>query len=351
MDFKDDLTDIFNRDFFETEMKRRDCKQSTNSRLIVCGVDELELVNNSFGHDLGDAVVQVVAIILKAACRLKGLVARIGDDKFVVFPAGNSQQLLDEICNKIREQTDIYNSDRPIVPISLSIGTAMNHTRKLDMKLLFAKADGSMLRNKLRKQDNVRSTMVNAITDAYEARDYFAEGHGERLQNLIDSFGRSVGLATKSLTSMKLLARFHDIGKVGIPDNILFKTGNLSEPEWAIIRRHSEFGHRIANMIPGLSQIGEWILTHHEWWNGYGYPLGLAGEYIPFECRIFTIIDSFDVMTTGRPYRRAIGVENALNELRKGAARQYDPTLVNHFIAFINREKSLLDQQNHSTVI
>jgi HD-GYP domain-containing protein (c-di-GMP phosphodiesterase class II) len=134
---------------------------------------------------------------------------------------------------------------------------------------------------------------------------------------------------------LRLFARFHDIGKVGISDTILFKPGPLNEKERWEMERHSEIGFRIAQSSPDLSIIADWILKHHEWWNGQGYPLQLKEREIPIECRILAIVDAFDAMTNQRPYREALTKEEALKELKKGAGSQFDPELVDIFMELI----------------
>lgn len=131
---------------------------------------------------------------------------------------------------------------------------------------------------------------------------------------------------------LRLFAQFHDIGKVGIPDQILFKNGPLTLEEMVIMKRHCEIGYRIAQASPDLLPIAEWILKHHEWWNGKGYPLGLKGEEIPLECRILAIADAYDAMTNDRPYRKALTREEALSEIKKCSGTQFDPRLVDMFL-------------------
>ena len=122
------------------------------------------------------------------------------------------------------------------------------------------------------------------------------------------------------------------LGKVGIPDRILFKNGPLSQEELLEMRRHPEIGYRIAQSAPDLAPIAEWILLHHEWWNGKGYPLGIKGKKIPLACRLLAIVDAFDAMTNDRPYRYSLPHSEALAELKKNAGTQFDPELVDNFI-------------------
>ena len=155
-----------------------------------------------------------------------------------------------------------------------------------------------MYRIKLHSSQSTRSAIVQTLMKALEARDYITEGHADRLQELVAIVALSLGLPERSIGDLRLLAQFHDIGKVGIPDRILFKKGSLTNQEFAEMKQHCEIGHRIALSAPDLVPIADWILKHHEWWNGKGYPLGLKGEEIPLECRILAIADAYDAMTS-----------------------------------------------------
>ena len=140
--------------------------------------------------------------------------------------------------------------------------------------------------------------------------------------------GELKGLPASQLDNLALLAQVHDLGKVGIPDKILFKKGPLNDKEWEIMRSHPEKGYRIAVSSPDLSGIAQLILKHHERWDGKGYPLGISGNEIPIECRILAIVDAYDAMTNDRPYSKAKTEQEALSELLKCSGSQFDPDLV-----------------------
>ncbi|NLT20622.1 MAG: HD domain-containing protein, partial [Syntrophomonadaceae bacterium] len=137
--------------------------------------------------------------------------------------------------------------------------------------------------------------------------------------------------------TLQLLAQFHDIGKVGVPDRILFKEDRLTPEEYLEMQRHSEIGQRIALAAPELSSLAGLILKHHEWWNGKGYPLGLAGEDIPLECRILALADAYDAMTNDRPYRKAMSHEEAKAEIIRCSGTQFEPRLATLFLELLEK--------------
>lgn len=177
--------------------------------------------------------------------------------------------------------------------------------------------------------------------------DIYTDKHAHRMQKLVKGLSRIVGLDEDRTKKLLLFARFHDIGKAEIPDYILHKPGPLNEEEFKIMMTHSKKGQDIANALSGIS---DWILMHHEWWDGTGYPLGLKGEEIPLPCRIMAIVDSYDAITNERPYQKAKTHEEAVHELRRCAGTQFDPDLVEKFIGLLNNllveEKSKVKKMN-----
>jgi HD-GYP domain-containing protein (c-di-GMP phosphodiesterase class II) len=151
--------------------------------------------------------------------------------------------------------------------------------------------------------------------------------------------GKELKLSENQLDELNLLATLHDIGKISIPDNIIFKPGKLNEMEWKIVKKHPEIGHRIAKTTPELSTIADGILTHHEWWDGNGYPRGLKECEVSIISRIVSIVDAYDAMTSDRPYRKALSKETAIKELKRCSGTQFDPDLVNNFILLLQKNK------------
>ncbi|WP_378952377.1 diguanylate cyclase domain-containing protein [Pelosinus sp. sgz500959] len=332
----DSLTDVYNRTYFEEHMKRSAKKYHRSTGLMICDVDGLKLINDTTGHAAGDVVLKHVAMILKGSFGPKDVVARIGGDEFAILLYDQTEKDFETTCCHIRDQLQIYNQENIMFPISVSIGYAISKENPPDMESLFQEADTNMYREKLHQKQSAKSAIVQALVKALEARDYLTEGHGDRLQDLVEDFSKSIGLPERQIADLRLLAHFHDIGKVGIPDNILFKPGRLSEDEWVIMRQHTEIGYRIASSVSDLSPIADWILSHHEHWNGGGYPQGISGENIPLACRILALADTYDAMTNDRPYRKAVAPEEAFIELRKFAGIQFDPVLTTQFINLLS---------------
>jgi HD-GYP domain-containing protein (c-di-GMP phosphodiesterase class II) len=260
------------------------------------------------------------------------MVARIGGDEFAVLLPNSEEKTVKNACKRIEDAVAKHNAAGPELPLSISIGFAARSDASISMSDLFKEADNRMYREKLHRNQSARSAIVQTLLKTLEARDFITEEHAERIQKLIAGLAAAIDLSERSITDLRLLAQFHDIGKIGIPDSILLKPGPLDPEEVIEMQQHCEIGHRIAILAPDLVPIADWILKHHEWWNGQGYPLGIKGVEIPLECRILAIVDAYDAMTNDRPYRRAMSHEEALNELEKYAGIQFDPYLVREFI-------------------
>lgn len=333
----DPLTGAYNRTFFETGMIRLPVNWSGSIGIFVCDVDGLKLINDTLGHHQGDELLKAVARILIARVSAPGYVARIGGDEFAVVLFDPLEKTMEELENEYRLLVADYNRQSPQLPLSLSLGWATGEAETIET--IIKAADNRMYRQKMHQSHSIRSSIVQTLTRALEARDHITEGHADRLGNLMAMLGHCLKLDKQSVADLQLFAKFHDIGKVGIPDSILNKPGRLTPDEMRVMRQHSEIGFRIAKSSPDLEPVADWILKHHEFWNGEGYPLGLCGEEIPLEARMLSIVDTYDAMTSDRPYRKAVGSAAALAEIRRCAGTQFDPELVKIFVSLLGQEQ------------
>jgi diguanylate cyclase (GGDEF)-like protein/PAS domain S-box-containing protein len=337
MSFHDSLTGLYNRNLFEIEMDRLDDGRYSPLGIIICDLDGLKFVNDTLGHQSGDQMLIQIAEILRNNFRSSDIIARIGGDEFAVLLSETDPEVVEQMMQRLRLSVQDCNSTEPEIPLSLSMGHALDEERTADMQALFREADNRMYREKIQREGSARSAILQALTSSMQARDFDTEGHCDRLQELAASLARSLNLSQDVINDLHLLARFHDLGKVGIPDHILFKPGSLTEEEWYQMRQHCEIGHRIASSVSDLEPIADFILKHHEWWDGRGYPLGLSGKDIPLPCRILAIADAYDAMTSDRPYRNAMSQHRAVQELRRCAGTQFDPDIVEKFIQILDQ--------------
>lgn len=338
MSLYDSLTDLYSRSFFEAEMKRLSKYRHSFVGIIVCDIDGLKLINDTLGHAMGDKLLKTAAQILQRSFRASDIIARIGGDEFAVLLPETSNAIVQECAWRVRDEIEEFNKQDNGFGLSISIGSAVNDEYPVDMQSLFKKADDAMYKQKLQQNSSSRSAVVQALIKTMKIRDHATEGHASRIQEYAQHMGQALGLSEEQINDLGLLAQFHDLGKVGVADCILFKPGRLTAEEFEEMKRHCEIGHRIALSVSDLAPIADYILKHHEWWDGQGYPLGLTQKEIPLECRILSIVDSFDAMTSNRPYQGPISSRQAIQELIQCAGTQFDPELVDIFVEIVKEE-------------
>ncbi len=340
MSIHDTPTGLYNRNYFENQLKRleENGHEKIGTAIVVCDIDGLKLINDTLGHQEGDNYLKTVATVIKENFTLRSVVARIGGDEFAVLVKNSSLFEIESIKHNIFNQVERYNTKGRLVPISISIGYSIikNETQRIDD--VFKAADDFMYREKLHHRQSIRSNNIDLLTKMLEARDFITEGHGDRMQILATKLAEKCKLPQETINDIRLFTQFHDIGKIGIPDSILFKAGPLNNEEWIEMKRHAEIGYRIAESSLELRQISEWIFKHHEWWDGNGYPFGISGEDIPITCRILSIVDAYDAMVNDRPYRKAMDIEQAIIKLENGKGKQFDPILIPMFLNILKKK-------------
>jgi len=327
----DKVTGLYNRVYFEEKLQQLTDSQQSPIGIIMCDIDGLKGVNDTLGHKIGDELIANTIHIIEECITKDDIVARVGGDEFAILLPNKDRSQVEEVCQRIRKQVREFPNKNHQTPISISIGLGVRNHPEESMHDVLKVADDNMYREKLHSSQSVRSSSVQTLAKALEVRDFVTGGHADRLQHLIVELAQNVGLAENRLSDLRLFGRFHDVGKVGIPDEILFKPGRLNKEEFEIMKRHCEIGYSIAQSSGDLAPIADWILKHQEWWNGQGYPLGIKADAIPLPCRILSIVDAYDAMTNDRPYRKAMFHNDAISELERCAGTQFDPELVTIF--------------------
>ncbi len=340
LSYHDQLTGIFNRSFFEEEIKRLNTKRNLPISFVMADVNCLKLTNDAFGHSTGDKILKKAARIIQNCCRQDDIFARVGGDEFAILlprtSAGDAEKIVERIksiCTKTQTQS---------ISLSVSFGIATKESFQDDIRQVQKKAEDNMYKNKLFESPEMRSrTIQSVVTKLYQK--YTAERkHSQRVSRLCEAIGREINLSEREINDMKNAALLHDIGKIAIKSDILNKSTMLSDKEWSEIRRHPEVGYRLLSSLSDFSYVSECILAHHERFDGTGYPKGLKGKTIPVLPRIIALAEAFDSMTSERAYHKAMSEDEALNELKRNAGTQFDPELVDIFLRIHSNNQIVL---------
>ncbi len=335
--FHDELTGMYNRRFFEEEKIRFDTKRQLPISLITSDVNGLKIINDSLGHKKGDKLLEKAAKILQNVLRDEDIIARYGGDEFVILLPKTSNQMAHKISGRI--QQDCERTEEDELPVSLGVGVATKYDITQNIDDVLTKADNNMLQNKLISSRSTKNKIIESLLNSLGAKCDETKEHTQRMAKLAYDLGEKVGLINSELNKLSLLANLHDIGKTSISEEILTKPGDLNDEEWKIMKNHPQRGYKIALASEEFAVVAEDILAHHERWNGGGYPRGLKGEEIPYLARIISIVDAYDVMTSGRPYQLAVSKEEALAEINKCAGRQFDPELAEEFVKMMREDE------------
>ena len=329
----DHLTGFFNGLTFD-KMATRCINKSLTATIIIADINGLKLINENYSHYAGDMVISTVAGILRKHCRREDLIGRTSGGEFTIFMPCAGVAAARGVIRQILVDclaAGLQVGGQPI-SISLSLGSATRLTPGQDLITLKRVAAENLCKRKLLESRSVHSTILSSLRKGLQSKSLETDAHADRMACLARNIGNLMNLTASELDHLELLAVMHDIGKVGIPDEILNKSGPLSQEEWEIMKRHPEIGNRIAAAFPELAPIADDILCHHERWDGTGYPRGLSQQAIPLPSRIVAVVDAFDAMTSDRPYRAAIDCEQALSEIRRCAGSQFDPDIVAVFM-------------------
>ena len=332
LSFHDYLTGLYNRPYFEEELERYNFPRYYPLSIVMIDVNGLKVINDTFGHHEGDRLLQHLASLLRSVSRQGDILARIGGDEFAILLPSTTSEQAHSFCQRIKKACQ-EDKIKPIyLRLNISLGHATQEGEYKYINSLFKTADRNMYQDKLFNGKSRKKHFLEAFRIVLAERDPHTSDHAQRLQKLALSLGNRVGLGEYQLNNLKLLALLHDMGKIGIPDSILFKTYILTPSEWKKMREHSRIGYRMAKNIPDFAPIAQEILYHHEHWDGTGYPEGLKGEKIPLLSRIISIVDAYDVMQSRRPYKGAVSKAEALKEVKSCAGTQFDPQLVEIFL-------------------
>lgn len=330
LSFHDELTGLYNRRFFEEELQRLDVKRNLPLTIVMADVNGLKVINDSFGHSIGDELLKIVADAFKRTCREDDIIARVGGDEFVILLPNTdeigSQSIIDRIKGKLQEEK-IFNFE-----VSVSFGSSTKYEVEESIGKIYKLSEDNMYRNKLIEGQDMRSRSIEkALLTLYLTNPYEA-AHSRGVSFLIQKLAKELNYTDLTLEEVGKLGLIHDLGKIAIDKELLLKTGNLNKRELAKIKKHSEVGYHMLNSVYELRKMAKIVLHHHERWDGKGYPKGLKGEEIPLGSRILFVCETYDYLMRDMPYRKANRQEDVIQVLKGNRGTQFDPHIVDVFL-------------------
>lgn len=358
---KDELTKLYNHRYFQERLENTISSYS-KAALLLIDLDRFKLYNDAFGHPKGDQLLLEVATIITESIPESGVACRYGGEEFtVILPNADTEEAMiiaEKIRTAIAECKFEGVEHMPDKCITASIGVSTFPEMADSRGELIMLADQALYKSKANNRNKVQlySSVIDELKDSIHfdsegdeviqtlrtfltiinSKDRYTYGHTERIMTYAELLAKKVGLPEDEVRNIRYGALLHDIGKVEVPSEALNKPTKLEPEEWEMIKMHVVWGEEIVKPIKELGQCLDMIRHHHERYDGKGYPDQVAGENIPLAARILTIVDSFDAMTTNRPYKKAKSIANAVVELMNCAGSQFDPSLVMPFIEVID---------------
>lgn len=365
---EDGLTGVYNHRFFYDALKSNLdlCKKEQKPiSMIFIDIDYFKHYNDLYGHQRGDEVLKKIACILKDNIRNSDILARYGGEEFsIILPDASEEEAL-KIAEKLRYEVETTSFDgeenQPNGKITVSIGVSVYPDKAKSDVDLIKSADDALYRAKFFNKNRVESyisildelkndieeehidliTSIKTLISVINAKDKYTYGHVERVVVYCRMLADKLGLDEETKKRLIYGAYMHDIGKINISEDILIKKMPLTNSEWEILKQHPKKGIEIIEPVKSLEDISPLILHHHERYDGTGYPNGLKGTKIPFLARLLAVVDSFDAMTSNRPYNARKTYLQAIEELKRCKGTQFDPEITDAFIDIIEKKGSM----------
>jgi len=369
--YTDDLTELYKHSYFQEALAKQ-FENAENKKepisIILIDVDNFKEYNDIHGHQAGDEVLKKLARIFTSSVRENDIVARYGGEEFAILLPNTDEQQAAAIAEEIRkkvEHTVFYNhQSQSCGQVTVSMGVSCYPNKAKDKREFIESVDEALCKAKHLNKNRVEIfssvlqdlkkeigeghidlvSSLKTLIGIINSKDRYTYGHLERVVIFCQMMAEYLGLSEHERKVLRYAAYLHDLGKVETPKEILNKTMPLSEEEWNILKQHPESGVLILRPVEELSEVIPVILHHHERYDGTGYPHGLKGDEIPYLARILSIADSFDTMTSNRPYQLRCSYDEAVKELERCSGSQFDPEIVQAFVEVVKLNKKNLDR-------
>lgn len=336
--YHDYLTGIYNRRYFEEMFYRLHNNENQTLAIIIGDINGLKLVNDSFGFLVGDELIKETVREIRLLIHRDDILVRISGGQFAILIKDAKLEYVSRLTNILEDKLEKFvvlsNNDNFEVYLSASFGYGIQKGDKESLSDLYEDAEAILYNRKYFNTNSSRSNMINGMMSTLFQKSEREQQHSERVSEYCESIALSLGWDSYKVNKIRVAGKLHDIGKIGISEEILNKEGKLNELEWNIMKQHTIKGASILEGTNEYKDMGIVISAHHERWDGTGYPKGLQGEEIPIMARIIAVADAYDAMTSQRTYKNALSQEEAVAELIKCSGSQFDSSIV---FVFVNK--------------
>lgn len=328
----DSLTGLHNRRYFDAKFRELEENKVYPISVIIGDVNGLKMFNETYGHLEGDKELIRIGNKINEFIKKNDQCSRIGGDEFGIILTDYKEEQLKEISMNLEEYLNNSDPYQSAHSLSISFGYSIQKNEADSLDDLFRDAEIYMYSKKYYNKLSSRSNSINLIMNTLFAKSEREKNHSERVGDICEKIAIQMGYKTEMINKIRTAGYFHDIGKIGIDESLLNKEGMLTDSEWQMMKLHSVKSARILENTIEYHDISEIVLSHHEKFDGSGYPNGLVALEIPIEARIIAVADAYDAMTRERTYREVISHKEALEEISRCSGTQFDPAIVSAFI-------------------
>jgi len=331
----DMLTGLYSRWYFQETMNRIDVPENLPLSVIFADLNGLKMTNDIFGHAAGDALIVKASEILVGSCRQGDIIARVGGDEFVILLPRTDMKSASGIVDRIRR--GFAGARVAAVKCSISLGCDTKTDAETSIEETIANAENAMYKDKTLNRKSINKGMIDTIMETLHEKSPKEKRHSIGVSDLCGRIGEAMKLPDADVNKMRQAGYLHDIGKITLEEHVLHWDG-LAEAEREKIQQHSAVGYRILNLFDETLDIADGVYSHHERWDGTGYPKGLKGSDIPLLSRIISVAETYERVSSGADSQEPSGKEAALQVIREGSGKQFDPQIAELFIRMMREE-------------
>ncbi len=330
LSFHDPLTGLYNRRFFEEEMRRLDVKRNLPLSIIMGDANGLKLTNDIFGHAFGDTLIKKAAQTFKKVCRSDDIIARLDGDEFVILLPRTDAKGAESVIERIKEE--FSKEQVKMIRCNISMGTDTKTEMSENLLDVYKNAEEKMYHAKVLESDSFNASAIELFMATLQGSTSGEKKHSDFVSELCARIGAELGLSDTVRKKLYDAGYYHDIGKITLDRKLLKKHFNLTDQEWNEIRKHPLTGYRILSHCSSTMDLADAVLAHHERWDGYGYPKGLKGDEIPLMSRIIAIAEGFERKLSGDDFNPPLSLADAQKYITQNAGTLYDPSLIGAFL-------------------